>query len=457
MKSIVRIAMLVALALGVVSCSDEDEMPATVVEAARAAGDFNTLLAALEATGLDETLEGAGPFTVLAPTDAAFALLPAGLVDLGVIPAPAPAMGGAGAPQAALTEPQIIQVLQYHVLNEALTAEEVTGGDTITPLVGGPISVQVLEDGTVVLDGRVQIETTNIETGNGIVHIIDAVLLPEDLQSTLNVVEILSASPRFSTLVGAVGGEGLALTLSGTNEGNGFTVFAPTNEAFDRLPGMLVADLAMAGSLDDVLLYHVIGSEIDSQAAIAAAGSSVPTASPDGEGNFLLAVDVDGDGDLFLDGRTQVIATDIEASNGIIHVIDSVLVPGVDFPGTVVEALAAYPRFDSLVDAVLDEDLAGAVTDVTVFAPTNDAFAAVTDLGGNTLADVLAYHLLGDVLDSGSLGATETTLQGSDISIGVNGGVVINGSSNVIFADIGATDGIIHVIDEVLVPPAPGS
>ena len=427
MKSIVRIAMLVLLATGMIACSDDDQ-PATVVDAARAAGNLNTLVAALEATGLDEVLEGEGPFTLLAPTDDAFGLLPTGLVDLGVIAPPAPAMGGAGAPQAALTEPQIVQVLQYHVLGEALTADEVTSDDTITPLVGGPISVQVLEDGTVVLDGRVQIETTNIETGNGIVHIIDAVLLPEDLQSTLNVVEILSASPRFSTLVGAVAGEGLAPTLSGTNEGDGFTVFAPTNEAFDRLPGMLVADLAMAGSLDEVLLYHVIGSEIDSDAAIAAAGTTVETASPDGEGgNYLLAVDVDADVDLFLDGRTQVTYTDIEASNGIIHVLYSVLVPGVDFPGTLVEALQAYPRFDSLVDAVIAEGLAGAVADVTVFAPTNDAFAAATDLGGNTLADVLAYHLLDEVLDSGSLGATETTLQGSTISIGENGGVVING------------------------------
>jgi transforming growth factor-beta-induced protein len=164
-------------------------------------------------------------------------------------------------------------------------------------------------------------------------------------------------------------------------------------------------------------------------------------------------VSVDGDGDLFLDGRTQVVSVDIVASNGIVHALDSVLVPGGNFPGTLVEALIAYPRFDSLVDAVVAEGLAGAITNVTVFAPTNDAFAGA-DLMGNTLADVLTYHVLGSVLDSGSLMAVEPTLlTGANLSIATGMGVTINGSANVIRADIEASDGIIHVIDAVLIPP----
>jgi len=112
MKSIVRIAMLVLLATGMIACSDDDQ-PATVVDAARAAGNLNTLVAALEATGLDEVLEGEGPFTLLAPTDDAFGLLPTGLVDLGVIAPPAPAMGGAGAPQAAQASNRRSHVVEF--------------------------------------------------------------------------------------------------------------------------------------------------------------------------------------------------------------------------------------------------------------------------------------------------------------------------------------------------------
>ncbi len=592
MKSVLRIAMLVLLAVGVVACGDDDNMPATVAEAAANDDRLTTLVAALEATGLDEALAGEGPFTVFAPTDDAFDLLPAGLIDLGA-PAPATA-GGSGRPSAALTPNEVADVLRYHVLPEELDAAGVIASETLTTLGDGEIDVQVI-DGTVVLDGRVQVTSTNIRTGNGIIHVIDAVLIDgafpgtlvdavvasprfstlkdavvaEGLATTLagdnggdgytvlaptnaafaalpdgligdlvtdgllddvllyhvvpltaleatvvtldeaptaagenidvefedgtvvldgrvqvistdieaengvihvidavlvpgafpgTIVDVLVASPRFSTLVDAVVAEDLAGTLAGDNGGNGFTVFAPTNDGFDRLPDGLVADVAAADLLTDVLLYHVLGAEVDSEAAIGAAtgGGAVATLAPTGSGNFLaLAVDVDADDDLFLDGRTEVTYTDIETENGVIHVLDSVLVPGVDFPGTLVEALSAYPRFDSLVEAVVSEGLAGAVTGVTVFAPTNDAFDAVTGLNGNTLADVLAYHLLGTEKDSGSLGAVETTALGETISIAVNGDVVINGSSTVIFTDIGAEDGIIHVIDEVLVPPAP--
>lgn len=435
MRSIARTLLLTFVAAGAVACGDSDSQPENVVEAAREDGRFTTLVGALEATGLDVTLGGDGPFTVFAPTDAAFALLPAGLV---------PGLGNA----------ELSQILLYHVVGDEYREADVVALDAAPTLQGDDLAIQVI-DGGVVLDGRVQIETTDIVTGNGVVHVIDAVLLPGEFPGT--VVDALLASPRFSTLAGAVAGQGLAGTLSTANGGNGFTVLAPSNEAFDRLPGTLVVDLAAAGSLDDVLLYHVIGLEADAAAVVAADGMNVPTLATDpnnGNAAFEVAVDLDADGDLYLDGRTEVTYTDIVASNGIIHVLDSVLVPGGDFPGSVVEALLAYPRFKSLTDAVVAESLVGAVTDVTVFAPTNDAFASA-NLMGQPLSSVLPYHLLDDVLDSGSLMAAETTLQGADIAIDASMGVVINGTSNVIRADIDADDGIIHVIDAVLVPPAP--
>jgi transforming growth factor-beta-induced protein len=264
-------------------------------------------------------------------------------------------------------------------------------------------------------------------------------------------VDALAASPRFDTLVGAVVTEELDGTLAGTNGGAGFTVFAPTNAAFDRLPSGLVTELANSGTLDSVLLYHVMGLQVDSTSAIAADGTSVPTLATENSTPLEIAVDLDANLALFLDGRTQVTFTDIEANNGIIHVIDSVLIPGGGFPGSLVEALSAYPRFDSLVNAVVAENLAGAVTDATVFAPTNDAFANA-NLGGQPLADVLAYHLLAGEKDSGTLTATETTLLGETISIDTSAGIVINGNSEVTRVDIRTDDGIVHVIDAVLVP-----
>lgn len=446
MARIGRIALAAAMVLAAVACGDSNE--GTVVEVAVKDGRFTTLASALIDTGLDETLSGPGPFTVFAPTDDAFDLLPEGLVD--------------GLDPSVLTA-----VLAYHVVADELTAAEIIAAATAAagPSPGSAetaepeFNVQVI-DGTVVLDGRVQVTTTDIFADNGVIHVIDAVLIPGDFPGT--VVQALAASPRFSTLAGAVVGEGLATPLSTDNGGDGFTVFAPSNDAFDRLPGDLVASLAADELLDDVLTYHVVGEAIDAAGAIAADGVSVPTLATDAENGdvaFTVAVDVDADGALFLDGRTQVVSTDIVASNGIIHVIDSVLVPGRDFPGTLVEALSAYPRFDTLVGAVVSEGLAGAVTDVTVFAPTNRAFGllpegALEDLAeADALSDILAYHLLAGIVDSGSLMATEETLLGDDISIDTSSGVVLNGASNVIFTDLGASDGIVHVIDAVLIPP----
>ncbi len=409
------------------------EYPGTVVDALAASPRFSTLVGALGTADLAATLDGLTDVTVLAPTNDAFDLLPDGLV-------------------ASLSGEALAPILLYHVLNVEAPESLVVTLETAETAEGGFIDIAI-DDATVVIDGRVQVTFTDIETASGVIHVLDAVLVPGAFPGT--VVDALVASPRFSTLVGAVVAEDLAGTLAGDNSGNGFTVFAPTNGGFARLPEGLVAEVAGDDALDDVLLYHVLGAEVDSTGAVAAAGTAVPTLAPSSGGTFAVSVDVDGDGDLFLDARTQVTFTDIEASNGVIHVLDSVLVPGVDFPGSLVEALAAYPRFDSLVGAVVLEDLVGAVTDVTVFAPTNDAFAAVSGLNGNTLADVLAYHLLADIEFSGDLGVTETTLQGDTIAIDVSSGVVINGTSNVIFTDIGADDGVIHVIDEVLIPPAP--
>jgi uncharacterized surface protein with fasciclin (FAS1) repeats len=429
------LAVPVALAFGLAACGDDDKnnnqnnnppSSNTIVDVAVQNGSFTTLVGALQATGLDETLSGEGPFTVFAPTDAAFELLPSGLV-------------------ASLDNDTLSAILTYHVVAGEVAASQVLGLSDAETLQGDAVDIAIL-GGTVVLDGRVQATSTDIMADNGIIHVIDSVLIPGEFPGT--VVDALVASPRFSTLTGAVVRAGLAGALSDTMVA--FTVFAPSDDAFGLLPDGVVASLDTA-TLGAVLKHHVLGAKVDAAAAIAADGNTVTTLQST---DVLVQVD---SGSVILDGRAQVEYTDIETSNGIIHILDSVILP-IDFPGTVVDALVAYPRFESLVGAVVQQDLAGTLSDTmgagfTVFAPTNNAFAPV-DLSSFTsdqLDSILTFHVLPEPKDAGAVtgAASHATVEGSDLPIS---GTTLNGQADITFVDINASNGIIHVIDGVLVP-----
>ena len=432
-NKLTRFAIPTALAFGLVACGDDSKKsnpntPSanTIVDVAIQSGSFTTLVGALQATGLDEALRGDGPFTVFAPTDAAFELLPAGLV-------------------ASLDSETLSAILSYHVAAGKVAAEQVVGLSEAESLQGDKIDIAVM-GGTVVLDGRVQVTRTDIMADNGIIHIIDSVLIPGAFPGT--VVDALIASPRFSDLVGAVVGADLAATLSDSNAN--YTVFAPSNDGFARLPDGLVGSLDK-DTLGAVLKYHVLGSKVDAAAAIAADGMSVPTLLSDSD------IFVSVDGTVVLDGRSQVEYTDIMTSNGIIHILDSVLVPG-DFPGTIVDALASYPRFETLVGAVVQQNLAETLSDTmgsgfTVFAPTNSAFAPVdlSSISSSDLTSILTFHVLPEPKDSEAVTGTDAhaTVQGSELPIS---GTTLNGQAEITFVDINTTNGIVHVIDGVLVP-----
>jgi transforming growth factor-beta-induced protein len=178
-----------------------------------------------------------------------------------------------------------------------------------------------------------------------------------------------------------------------------------------------------------------------------------------------LAIAAGADG-VFLNAATEVVQTDVMADGGVIHVIDSVLLPpDIAFPGTLVEAVSAYPAFDTLVSAVVSADLAGALSDTnngdgfTLFAPTNAAFEALgvelSTLDEAALSNVLLYHVVGDTVDASAVvGLTSaTTLQGSSVAISVAGGsVTLDDDVNVVRTDLRASNGIIHVVDGVLTP-----
>lgn len=142
------------------------EMPGNIVEVAVEAGDFTTLVAAIEAAGLVETLEGEGPFTVFAPTDEAFAALPAGLLD------------------ALLLEENrdvLTQILTYHVVSGEVYAADVTAGD-VASVEGSPITITT--EGGVTLNGTSKVILTDVKASNGVIHAIDAVILPPGLDVT---------------------------------------------------------------------------------------------------------------------------------------------------------------------------------------------------------------------------------------------------------------------------------
>jgi uncharacterized surface protein with fasciclin (FAS1) repeats len=278
-----------------------------------------------------------------------------------------------------------------------------------------------------------------------------------------SIAEIAVADGRFTTLVAALTAADLVGTLS--SEG-AFTVFAPTDDAFSALPEGTVESLLEdpSGALRDILLYHVVDGVVPAEVVVTLESATTLQ----GEDVTITVTD----GNVFLNDTVQVIITDIEASNGIIHVIDGVLLPPSmtaeeEMVPSIAEIAVADGRFTTLVAALTAADLVGTLSDegaFTVFAPTDDAFAALPegtveslleDPSG-ALRDILLYHVVDGVVPAEVVVTLEsaTTLNGGDITITVteDGQVFLNDTVQVIITDIQASNGIIHVIDGVLLP-----
>jgi uncharacterized surface protein with fasciclin (FAS1) repeats len=355
-------------------------------------------------------------------------------------------------PEGALTD-----ILLYHVVEGSVYAETVVTLDSATTLGGQDVTISVTDDG-VFLNDTVQVIVTDIEASNGVIHVIDMVLLPPAEATAMSIAEIAVADGNFTTLVAALDAAGLVETFAGEGE---FTVFAPTDDAFAALPEGTVEALLEdpEGALTDILLYHVVEGAVYAETVV-----TLESATTLGGQDITISVTDDG---VFLNDTVQVIATDIEASNGVIHVIDMVLLPPVDTSSlTIAEIAVADGNFTTLVAAL---DAAGLVEtfagegDFTVFAPTDDAFAALPegtvaalleDPSG-ALTDILLYHVVqGSVLAETVVTLeSATTLLGEDITITVTDeGVFLNDTVQVIVTDIVASNGVIHVINMVLIP-----
>ena len=239
-----------------------------------------------------------------------------------------------------------------------------------------------------------------------------------------------------------------------TNPLANLTVFAPNNAAFQDLAddlGTTVAGLLALPQLSDILLYHVLGTEVPSSAvtngALVQPLSNLNT----------LKLTATAAGDVFVN-QAQVIAVDITSDNGVVHVLDAVVLPI-----ETVADVAIDNGFSTLVTAVVTAELLPALSDpfseYTVFAPTNQAFtdlatALNTNLNGilalPNLADILLYHVVdGTVLSTQLTAGPVATLEGSDVIVSLTGGVKIN-DANVTTADVLADNGVVHVLDKVI-------
>lgn len=279
-------------------------------------------------------------------------------------------------------------------------------------------------------------------------------VMEEDMaeEELMDIVDTAIADGRFTTLVAAVEAAGLVDALKAEGP---LTVFAPTDEAFAALPeGTIEALLADIPALTEILLFHVVEGKVMAADVVELASAMTL------QGQYVDIVVEDGS--VFINGA-EVIITDIETSNGVIHVIDAVILPE---SRNIVEIAVEDGRFTTLVAAVEAAGLVDALTGegpLTVFAPTDDAFAALPEgtidallADIPALTDILLYHVVeGKVMSDQVVTLSEAvTLQGEVVTVRVEMGNVYINDSQVIITDIDASNGVIHVIDAVLLPPA---
>ena len=554
------------LASPVVVADDTQDIPTN----AQNTGAHDSLVAALSHAGLVSALQADGPFTVFAPTDDAFA---AAGIDLSTF--------DTDEENATLSD-----ILLYHVVSGAVASSDVSDGMSAEALNGDDVSFTVSGGSVMVNDATVT--SADVMASNGIIHVIDKVLMPpaditeedgdicynmvthtvvagasfaecmsyayyEDYEMNgqtftgcyntvthtftmvsqaeceaymwtpaVDIAMTASATTIHNSLVAALTQAELVATLQGDGP---FTVFAPTDDAFAAAGIDLAALDSEEGkaTLTDILLYHVVSGAVPSSAVT----DGMSAAAVNGD-DLSFAV---GEGVMVNDAN--VVLADVPASNGVIHVIDKVLMPPADiteedgdicynmvthtvvagasfaecmsyayyedyemngqtFTGcyntvthtfTMVsqaecEAYMWTPAVDiamtasattihnSLVAALTQAELVATLQGdgpFTVFAPTDDAFAAAgidlaaldSEEGKATLTDILLYHVVSGAVPSSAVtdGMSAAAVNGDDLSFAVGEGVMVN-DANVVLADVPASNGVIHVIDKVLMPPA---
>lgn len=293
--SIICLVLLIGMISGCVEEEPEEE-PKNIVETATENDDFNTLVDALVAAGLDETLgDETKEFTVFAPTDAAFDKLDEAYLNNLVENDTA----------------NLTKILTYHVVSGTVMSTDLSDGMRAETVQGKYIDIMIEGDSVYIDDAMVT--TADIECSNGVIHVIDTVLVPKD-----NIVETAIGNEDFETLVTAVVAAGLDTTLS--DESAQYTVFAPTDDAFAELDPVFLNNLVQndTENLTDILTYHVLSGVVlssdlsDNMTATTVEGSDI-------------VITIENES-VYVDDA-MVVTADVECSNGVIHIIDKVITP----------------------------------------------------------------------------------------------------------------------------------
>ena len=410
----------------------------TIVDIAAGDPRFSMLVEAAQRAELVELLSGTTEFTVFAPTNDAF--MASGITDVSTIPAA-----------------DLRGILTYHALPGRVTASMVQAGPATT---GAMLTLFLGTEGGVTINGGntvmggANVVDTDIIADNGVIHVIDRVLTPPDIP-TLATYGGLTGLLGAVTTAANVGDTPVAEVLAGDGP---FTVFAPTNDAFTAAPSGLTPE-----ELRDVLLYHVVGAAVPSTAVPAMADSSLQNA----YGNNVTLM-FDTTSGVVVNGATVQVA-DLLATNGVVHVIDAVLIPPnvVDMVGIAgLSSLeGAVTTAAPLTGGTTVAEALAAQEPYTVFAPTDDAFSrAPAGLSATALRDVLLLHVVnaGAPVLSDGIPATAESLNGtltfdtaaSPPTVAGPGGATGGGVAPINTVDIHVTNGVIHVIGEVILPAA---
>jgi transforming growth factor-beta-induced protein len=277
---------------------------ADILTTAARAGQFKTLVTAVVAANLDAALKGDGHFTVFAPTDDAFAKLPKGTLETLLKPE---------------NQEKLATILKYHVLPKSLlvAAEPPAHRVERAATLAGP-ELQFTRTGNTLKVNGATVTVRNIECTNGVIQVIDAVLLPPEPEKKPNLIALAEKAGNFKTLLAALKAADLTGALTGTDL---FTVFAPTDEAFAKLPKGTVESLLKPENKDKlraILLYHVVSGSVTARDAVASG-----TAGTAQGGQVTVGI---VKGRLTVNDATAT-ATDLMATNGVIHAIDRVLLP----------------------------------------------------------------------------------------------------------------------------------
>jgi len=413
-----------------------------IVQLAQATPDLSTLVTALTAGGLTETLSGKGPFTVFAPTNEAFAKIETKALNALL-----------------QNKAELDKILEYHVLAADLRMRELMAVKIVKTLEGE--NVDVSDPGGVIKVNNAKVLTADVAASNGFVHIIDTVLMTPSgppLPLKKDIVHVAQGNADLSTLVAALTAGKLVATLEGKGP---FTVFAPTNEAFAKIPKhTLTKLLGNQKLLDQLLEYHVLSGDFSKRGLIAA--------------KFIITLEkeeviVRSMNNAIMVNNANVVVADVEATNGVVHVVDKVLVPPnfplALYPLDIVELSESQPSLSTLVQALVAGKLTSTLSGkgpYTVFAPTNDAFLKIpaADLqkllaNPTELDKLLEYHVLAGKFSMRDLMSvlSAKTLEGQNLKVSGSGKVINVNDAKVLKADVEASNGVVHVIDTVLMPP----